>query len=155
MPENDASDAVQVVRFRVGESEFAIDVMAVSEVLVPQEVRAVPGQPDFMDGLVLLRGEFHPAMDLRRRFASPAADPATKFVVVRCRGLSLVLLVDGVGEVSWLPKSSLKEAPLHSSLGAGQSLSALADIGDAMVIILDADRLLSEQESTQLAKACS
>ncbi len=155
MPENEASDAVQVVRFRVGESEVAIDVMAVSEVLVPQEVRSVPGQPDFMDGLVLLRGEYHPAMDLRRRFGSPSAEPAIKFVVVTCRGRSLVLLVDGVGEVSWLPKTSLKEAPVHSSLGAGQSLSGLADVGDAMVIILDADRLLSEEESTQLIKACS
>lgn len=128
-----------------------MDVMSISEVLVPHEIIAVPGQPTFMEGLVSLRGEYHPAMDLRRRFGVDHVPPPTKFVVVGCRNRSVVLLVDRVGEVVWLPHSALRKTPMQNELGAAGSISALADKDDEMIVLLNADNLLSDDEFSQLS----
>ena len=151
---------VQVVRFVVGQQHFALNVMAVKEVVLPKPAQAVPGQPGFVKGLVELRGEYVPLIDLRQRFGAPDTKPDPKILVLTCLKRELALLVDSVGEVQWLESEEMRSARLDTSTG-GQSLGgqgvvgpsaveSIADVDGTMVMLLRGEALLSEHEWTQV-----
>lgn len=151
-PETDWQ-AMRVVRFRVGDRDFALDVMRVKEVLQPKPCKSVPGQPDFIEGLIELRGEYLPLIDLRKRFADPrdAAEPvAAKLLIVTSRGRALALRVDSVGEVACIEAARLRKPPIDNRIGAPGILLAVAQMDDAMIMVLAGDALLSDSEVTAL-----
>ncbi len=150
MWKQNTGDCIQVVRFSVADREFAFDVMSVLEVISPRPSVSLPGQPSFVHGVVDLRGTYLPLVDLRKRFAIGTDTPAGKFIIVRCQQRRLVLMVDGIGEVVWLAKSALQEAPVQNELGGTKSISWLSRVEESMVTILDADHLLHEEEMVKL-----
>lgn len=103
---------VELCAFRVGEEEYAIDLRRVREILLPQQVTQVPSAPECLDGVVGVRGEVIPAVDVRRRLGLPArAGPSGKVLVVNVAGRRLALLVDAVIEVMRLPRDALLPSP--------------------------------------------
>ncbi len=141
-----ASRTIQVVRFAVGARHFALDVMAVKEVLGPRHVKVVPGQPDFVRGLVELRGDYVPLIDLRQRFKSQRDKLPGKILVSHAGGHLLALLVDSVGEVQRLEPEDRRSPPLDTGLGGVSIVDSIAEMEGEMVLILRADALLSEDE---------
>lgn len=142
---------MQVVRFEVGGRQFALDVMAVKEVVLPRPVQEVPGQPDFVDGLVEMRGEYVPLVDLRARFGCGSSDENPRIIVLSCRRREIALLVDAVGEVQWIGEEDLRGAPLDTSaLGAG-AVKSIAEIDGAMVLLLAGEAILTDAEWSLLA----
>ena len=148
-----ASGVIQVVRFVVGNRDFALDVMAVKEVLRPTNVKVVPGQPNFVTGLVELRGEYVPLIDLRRRFKSQEADLPGKIVVTSANKRLLALMVDSVGEVRRLYRKDLRSPPLDTGLGGVSIVDSIAEMEGEMILILRADALLGEDEWALLPRA--
>ena len=148
-------EAMHVVRFSIGGRDFALDVMAVHEVLQPRSCEPVPGQPAFIEGLIALRGEYLPLIDLRTRFAKPgdfqarAKGPA-KLLIVTSRGRHLALAVDSVGEVERIEAARLRKPPVDNNIGAPGSLLAVAQTETAMVLVLACDALLSDSEIAAL-----
>ncbi len=141
---------VQVVRFVVGQRHFALSVMAVKEVVLPRPVQPVPGQPDFVEGLVELRGEYVPLIDMRKRFdVSPAGDDA-RILVLACLRREIALLVDSVGEVQWLEDDEMRTAPLDRGSGGGQAVESLAEVHGTMVLLLRGELLFTEEEWAHL-----
>lgn len=146
---------MHVVRFGVAGRDFALDVMAVQEVLQPRSCEPVPGQPAFIEGLIELRGEYLPLIDLRARFAqrghvqAPGAGP-TKLLIVTSRGRALALAVDTVGEVERIDAERLRKPPVDNDIGAPGSLLAVAQTDTAMVLVLACDALLSDSEIAAL-----
>lgn len=141
---------MRVVRFSVGDRQFALDVMAVDEVVQPRPATSVPGQPDFIEGLIELRGQYLPLIDLRRRFGSDAVEASAKLVIVTSLGRQLALVVDRIGQVDWIPSESLRSSPVENELGGETSVSAVAQLDGRMVVILGCDGLLSAQEMAAL-----
>lgn len=108
-----ADPVVELCAFRVGEEEYVVDLKRVREVVTPLRVRPVPLAPDAIEGVVDLRGEVIPLVDVRRRFGLPPAPPSRKarMLVVRVEGRLQALLVDAVLEVMRIPRSSIRPAP--------------------------------------------
>lgn len=106
-------ELVQLCAFRVGGEEYAIDIMRIREIVPPQKVTPVPRAPEFIEGVVNLRGAIVPVVDLRKRFGLPATPPGrtTKLVIALVARRLVGLLVDRVAEVVRLPRSELKPAP--------------------------------------------
>jgi purine-binding chemotaxis protein CheW len=113
-----AADAlVQLCTFRIGGEDYAIDVMRVREIIHPLPITPVPRAPAFVEGVVRLRGEVVPVLDVRKRLGVEARPPSRKsrFLVVNVAGRRIGLVVDEVCEVLRLPRSDLRAAP---ALGA-------------------------------------
>jgi len=110
-----AGDGVlaQLCTFRIGGEDYALDIMRVREIIHPLPVTPVPRSPAFVEGVIRLRGDVIPVVDVRKRFGLPTA-PATRasrFLVVTVARQRLALVVDEVCEVVRLPRSEIRPAP--------------------------------------------
>ncbi|MGC3996195.1 MAG: chemotaxis protein CheW [Anaeromyxobacter sp.] len=109
-----AEDAlVQLCTFRVGGEDYAIDIMRVREIIPPAPITPVPRAPAFVEGVVRLRGEVIPVLDVRRRLGLPVA-PATrktKYLIVNVAGRRVGLVVDEVTEVLRIQRAEIRPAP--------------------------------------------
>ncbi|HVP66341.1 MAG TPA: chemotaxis protein CheW [Anaeromyxobacteraceae bacterium] len=108
-----APSIAELVIFRVGSEEYAVDVRRVREVVAPLPVRRMPRVPEFMEGVADLRGEIIPVIDVRRRFGLHAGTPTrkTKLMVVHMGGSKVGLVVDAVLEVMRVSRAAIRPAP--------------------------------------------
>lgn len=151
-------ETLQLVAFRVGDGEYALDIMRVKEIINPVRIRPVPKAPAFIEGVIELRGAILPIVDLRKRFDLPATplERASKIiiVVIEIEGRRMVvgLIVDGVREPVRVPKEQLKAAPALSQ-GEAQYFAGVVylDDGDRFLMVLDLDTILSSKEKISLA----
>jgi purine-binding chemotaxis protein CheW len=119
-PEKKADEAggddeglAQLCTFRVGGEDYAIDIMRVREIIPPAPVTPVPRSPSFVEGVVRLRGDVIPVLDVRRRLGLKVTPPTrkTKYLIVNVAGRRLGLVVDEVTEVLRIPRSHLRPPP--------------------------------------------
>jgi len=116
-----AADAlVQLCTFRIGAEDYAIDIMRVREIIRPLPITPVPRAPAFVEGVVRLRGEVIPVLDVRKRLGVEAKAPTRKsrFLIVNVAGRRIGLVVDEVCEVLRLPRSDIRPAPALGAPGA-------------------------------------
>jgi len=113
-------DLVQLCTFRIGGEDYAVDIMRVREIIPPRPITPVPRAPAFVEGVVKLRGEVIPVLDVRKRLGvPPAADPhLSRFLVVNVAGRRLALVVDEACEVIRLPRREIRAAPPLGDTGA-------------------------------------
>lgn len=105
-------DIVQLAAFRVGTEEYVIDIMRVREILRPLPITKVRKGPRFVEGVISLRGQVIPIIDLRRRFDVPAEDHRhRKVIIMMIDGRVLGLVVDGMTEVVRVPRAEIRAAP--------------------------------------------
>jgi len=104
---------VQLCTFRIGGEDYALDIMRVREIIQPLPVTPVPRAPAFVEGVVRLRGEVVPVVDVRKRFGLPATPPTrkSKYLIVTVAGRRLGLVVDEVCEVLRLARADIRPAP--------------------------------------------
>jgi purine-binding chemotaxis protein CheW len=114
------SGRVQLCTFRIGGEDYAVDIMRVREIIQPLPITPVPRAPAFVEGVVHLRGEVVPVVDVRRRFGLPPSAPThkTKFLVVHLAGRRIGLVVDEVCEVVRLARAEIRPAPALMGLEA-------------------------------------
>jgi purine-binding chemotaxis protein CheW len=128
-----ASEAlVQLCAFRVGAEEYVIDLMRVREIIHPLRITPVPRAPDSVEGVVSLRGEVIPVVDVRKKFGVPPA-PFTRqsrFLIVNIAGRVVALVVDAVAEVLRIPRSAIRPAPALVSQGPRFFLGVCGRAGD-------------------------
>lgn len=140
----DDAGALFVV-FSIGREKYAADIAHIREILKPQEITEIPFTPDFLSGVINLRGKIVPVTDLRVRFgiAAAGAPAAERILVAQHGGGSIGLIVDSVDSVRPIPKRIVQPAPpiisgpIDSDYTAG--IAAL-DIG--VVVILDLEKTL-------------
>ena len=104
---------VQLCTFRIGGEDYAVDIMRVREIIHPLPITPVPRAPASVEGVVRLRGEVIPVLDVRRRLALPASAPTrrTRFLVVNVARRRIGLVVDEVCEVIRIPRDEIRAAP--------------------------------------------
>lgn len=141
-------ELLQMVSFRLGEEEFGLDILRVQEIIRHQHLTRVPNAPDFIDGVINLRGKVIPVAALRRRFGvSRVPDEGrTRIVVLEVQNTILGFIVDSVPEVLRIPKSAIVPPP---PLGAGGRayVSGVARLDDRLLLLLNVDQILTGQES--------
>lgn len=139
---------IRLTIFTVGEEEYAINIMKVVEILRPQKVTRIPNTPDFIEGLINLRGKVIPVIDLRKRFGikSTPGHENERTLLTRVGGEIVGLLVDDVREVCILPKSDIVPPPTMVKGIRTEYLEGVGKIGERLIIILNLDKILSTEE---------
>ena len=138
----------QIVALHLGEELYGVDIAAIHTVITPQAITHVPRTPDFVAGVMNLRGRIVPVIDLRRRFGLPeTTGKGQRIVIVDVDGLTAGLIVDAVSEVLRLPTSAI-DPP--SRLVASAEADCILGIGripteegeERLIILLDVYRTL-------------
>ena len=135
--------------FAVQESEYALCLANVIEIVVGQRIIEMPDVPDYIKGVINLRGKVIPVMDLRTRFGAPFREygPRSSIVVVEVDGESMGLAVDEVKDVVQIPAGQVSPPPNYRPKSSGARV--IAGVGrreEGVSIILDGPRLLSSAE---------
>lgn len=146
---------VQLVTFRVGGEEFGLDVFAVHEILRYQAPTPMPRAPEFVEGVLDVRGMLVPIVDLRRRFETPEVvyDEDTRIVLVDFNAERLGLVVDSVTEVLRAPETAVSPPPAYIRGLAAEFVRGIVRVGERLVVLIDLDRILSSDERIALAAA--
>jgi|SRR5271165_593475 len=145
--ESQSGEPLQLVGFRVGDEDFGIDILRVHEIIRVQQLTRVPHSPQPVDGVMNLRGRIIPVIALRKRFG---LDPAplgaeTRIMVAEIRGSVIGFIVDSVSEVLRIPAESM-QAPPRLTQVEKPYVSGVGKLNDRLVLVLDADRLIDEDE---------
>ncbi|MBX5460591.1 MAG: purine-binding chemotaxis protein CheW [Steroidobacteraceae bacterium] len=145
-----SSGAEQFLTFVLGGEEYGVTILQVQGIQGWDRVTPIPNTPDYILGVINLRGAIVPIVDLRRRFGMPAAEfgPTTVVIVVKVvneRGeRTLGLVVDAVSEVCSVSAEARQPAPDFGSGIKTDFVKGLATVDNRMVILLDIDRMVSE-----------
>ncbi|HCF06210.1 MAG: putative chemotaxis protein CheW [Desulfomicrobiaceae bacterium] len=146
---------LQLVTFRIGEEEFGVNILQVQEIIRMLDITKVPKAPDFVEGVINLRGKVIPVIDLRKRFGLPARerDKMSRIIVVEIGTTVVGFIVDAVSEVLRLPASTVEPPPPVVAGLDAEYISGVGKLDDRLLIMLDMDRLLSRDEKTALGAA--
>jgi purine-binding chemotaxis protein CheW len=132
--------------FLAGE-EYGVEVRQVQEIRRVTEITSVPRAPEFIRGVINLRGRILPVLDLRRRLAlgEVAMDRAARIVVVRIKERLLGLLVDGASQVLKVKVSQIEAPPEEVLQQGGDYIRGVAKLDDRLIILVDLERLLAHE----------
>jgi len=145
----------EMLVFRLGGEEYGVDILKVQEIRGYEKVTPIPRSPDFLKGVVNLRGSIVPVIDLRIKFGmpNPAYDSFTVVIVLRIAGRIVGAVVDAVSDVVQLAPGEIKAAPRLGSIVDSSYLSGVATQDDRMILALDIEKLLSAGELDLLGEA--
>ncbi len=144
-----ANDPVtQWVTFFLDNEKYGINVMQVQEVLRMTEIAPVPGAPDYVLGIINLRGNVVTVIDTRKRFGLPEqeADDATRIVIIEAENQVVGIVVDSVAEVVDLRASDIETAPNVGNDESSKYIQGVTSRGEQLLILVDVNKLLSEEE---------
>ncbi|MEW6423881.1 MAG: chemotaxis protein CheW [Bacillota bacterium] len=153
-----ADQTMQVVVFELAGQTYGMDINNVLEIIRPEAVTQVPGTPDFIEGVIKLRGQVILVIDLAKRFglARPGrVSEHSKIIIVEAGGTTVGMVVDGVSEVLRFSGSQIKPPPEIVTSRATAYLQGIVLIDEQLIILLDAHRILYEREKEALEEAAA
>lgn len=136
----------QFLVFKLDREEFGIDIKLITTIIEKDmSIARVPDTPDFISGVINLRGEIVPIMDLRRRFGLPSVEDteSTRIIIVKIDDIVLGIIVDQVTEVIQLNDDSIENVTNFSSDLSMDYIFGVGKINDRIVTILKLDKLLT------------
>ena len=147
-------ELLQLVTFSIGEEEFGVDILKVQEIIRTMEITKVPRAPEFVEGVINLRGKVIPIIDLRRRFglSSKTHDSHTRIIVIEINSMIVGFVVDSVSEVLRIPVSTVEPPPPVVAGMDSDYISGVGKLQDRLLILLDLDKLLSADDLEQLTQ---
>lgn len=139
---------LQVVGFRIGRETFGLPIAMVREIVRVPEITSVPNVPDYVEGVINLRGRIIPVIDLRKRFGQKSLDPdkRNRIVVVEVDNRALGLLVHSASEVLKVPPSEIESPQNVFQEGELSYVSGVAKLNGRLVILINLARLLQAGE---------
>ena len=134
--------------FLIDKELYGIDISYVTEIVGIQEITVMPNMPDYMKGIINLRGIIVPLMDIRLRFSMEPKeyDDRTCVVVVDFEGMSIGLIVDSVSEVIDLAAESIVELPQNSMGLSNRYIKNIGKLDSDVILLVDSEKLLTEDE---------
>ncbi len=149
----DNDPVIQWVTFRLDNEKYGIKVMQVQEVLRMTEIAPVPGAPDYVLGIINLRGNVVTVIDTRLRFGLPEREPDddTRIVIIEADNNVVGILVDSVAEVADLRASEIETAPNVGNDESSKYIQGVCSRGDELLILVDVNKLLSDEEWQEVA----
>jgi len=147
--ESDAADSSQFLTFVCAGEEYGVDILCVQEIKGWDGVTRVPYTPDYLLGVMNLRGVIVPVIDLRTRFGVQQREPDSSTVVIVVRVHSehgektAGIVVDAVSEVYSVTPENIKATPDLGAVADGACVRGLASVDGKMVMLLDIDKLVT------------
>ena len=147
--QNLAEDEVlQWVTFQLENETYGINMMQVQEVLRYTEIAPVPGAPDYVLGIINLRGNVVTVIDTRSRFGLPAGDVSenSRIVIIEAEKQVIGIMVDSVAEVVYLRSSEIDAAPAVGTEESAKFIQGVSNRDGQLLILVDLNKLLSDEE---------
>jgi purine-binding chemotaxis protein CheW len=140
-----SNGAREYLTFRLDQEEYGIDILKVQEIRGYEPPTRIANAPNFIKGVVNLRGTIVPIVDMRLKFncSKTEYDSFTVVIILNLRARIVGIVVDSVSDVMELPADSLKSAPDVDSVIGNDSVLGLGSLGDRMLILLDIEKLMS------------
>jgi len=150
---NDLSDLLQLVSFKIGNEEFAIDILKVQEIIKIISITKVPNSPYYVEGVINLRGRVIPIIDLRTRLGLEkiAHNNETRIIVVELHGTIVGFIVDAVNEVLRISKS-ITEVPPDLVVGINSEfIESVGKLDDRILILINLEKIILITEEPALS----
>ncbi len=151
------ADGGQYLTLRLGSEEYAIDILRVQEIRSYEEPTRMVNAPNFIKGVVNLRGVIVPIVDLRLKLniAKVEYTEFTVVIILNVRGTVIGAVVDAVSDVVTLSSQAIKPAPQFDAAIDARFITGLANIGERMLIVMNMEALLSNAELGMVNAALS
>ncbi|NLX91593.1 MAG: chemotaxis protein CheW [Firmicutes bacterium] len=141
-----------MVAFKLEKEEFAVDIHQVREVLKMTRVTPLPQSAHYIEGLINLRGEVIPVVDLRKRFELPEGERSeqTRIIIVEIQDSNVGLIVDSVTEVLRFSSSAIQPPPARIAGTRTDLIKGVGKVEERLLIILNLERILTTEEIISL-----
>ncbi|XOZ34431.1 chemotaxis protein CheW [Halomonadaceae bacterium KBTZ08] len=138
----------EYLTFTLGDESYALDILQVKEIRGYEAVTKIANAPEFIKGVINLRGDIVPVIDLRIKFSvgDPTYDEFTIVIVLQIDGRYVGVVVDGVSDVVTLTAEEIRPAPNFGVAFDSEYLIGLANVGEGMVILVDIEKLITSDE---------
>ncbi|MDT8428987.1 MAG: chemotaxis protein CheW [Pseudomonadales bacterium] len=149
---NSNDSMLQWVTFQLNNETYGVNVMAVKEVLRFDSVAPVPGAPDYVMGIINIRGTVISVIDARNRFNLPQVpqDENTRIVILEINRYVIGMVVDSVAEVVYLRQSEIESPPNTGQDESARFIQGVSNKNGQLLILVDMNSLLSEEELSEL-----
>jgi len=146
-------ELIQLVTFSIGEEEFGVNILQVQEIIRTMEITNVPRAPEFVEGVINLRGKVIPIVDMRSRFGleSKEHDKYTRIIVIEIDMIIVGFVVDSVSEVLRIPANSVQPPPPVVAGMDSDYIDGVGKLEDRLLILLNLDSLLDNEEMEALS----
>jgi purine-binding chemotaxis protein CheW len=136
---------LHIVGFKVGRETYGVPITSLHEIVRVPEITAVPDAPDYLEGVINLRGKIVSVMDLRKRFGEKQATlhRRNRILVVEHAGRLAGLIVDSASEVLKIPAEAVEPPPAAFQEGGLNCVTGLGKVGGRLVVLLDMSKLLA------------
>lgn len=145
----------QYVSFVLHGEEYGVPILCVQEIIRYETLTRVPQSPDYVDGVLNLRGQVIPVVNLRKKFELPERerDRSTRIIVVEVQKRVMGMVVDEVSEVLQVDMEDIAPPPPMGTHLRTDYISGMAKINETLVILLEIDKILTSEESVILETA--
>lgn len=135
--------------FALGDEVFGIEIRYVTEIINVQPITRLPGVPEFIKGIINLRGKIIPVIDVRLKFKKPAVpyDDRTCIIVVDTQEVLVGLIVDNVAEVITIDDENIVSPPEYGAEAQNRYIQGIGKVGDDVKLLLNIESLLKEEDS--------
>ena len=142
----------QLISFTVGAEEYGLELLRVKEVIRMRQITWLPKTPTCVKGIINLRGDVIPIVDLRERFGLAAQEQTamTRVIVVEVARRLVGMVVDSASQVVRIPADQFEPPPTVMGEASKDFITAVGKTGDKLIIMIDVDRILSTEEINQI-----
>lgn len=142
----------QIVAFSLGQETYGVDIGQVREIIPIQKIVPVPRAPEFVEGIINLRGKVIPVLDLRKHFGfeKKEPNPAQKIVLTESGGESIGVIVDSVSSVLRIAQDSIEPPAAVITGDQIEYIKGIAKVDDSLIVLLDLTRIISDAENRAL-----
>ena len=137
-----------LVTFRLGSGEYAIDIMQAKEIIKMEKITLIPNAPYFVEGVINLRGNIIPIIDLKKRFnlEESEGDKNTGIIIAKIEDVDMGIMIDSVSKVVSMANSDIQPPPSMLQ-GIGQRyIKGVGKMEDKLLVVLDLDKLFTNEE---------
>jgi purine-binding chemotaxis protein CheW len=152
-----STDCIQFISFAIGDDQYGVDIMAVREIKGWSEITHLPKQPDYVRGVLNLRGVIVPIIDLRCRFGQGLTEATVIHVViiVQMEQQLVGLLADRVSDIISVDPAKIKAVPKVAQSARLDFLSGIVTIDDAMIALIELPNLLTQPDVAREQKTAT
>lgn len=153
-------EVIQMISFSIGSELFGVRILVVQEIIMMSTITEIPNTPDFIEGVINLRGNIIPVLDLRKRLRLRSTGPTpggqrlvSRILVVEIDQAVTGFIVDSVSKVLTIPASRLFPAPEIIVAGVqSQYISGVVHLDEGIMVVLDFRKILTIEEKSALEK---
>ena len=142
---------LHIVGFQIGRETYGVPITSLHEIVRVPEITAVPGAPDYMEGVINLRGKIVSVLDLRKRLGEPAvtSNKQNRILVLEHKGKLSGLIVDSASEVLKIPVADVEASPTEHFEGNLDCITGLGKYQGRLIVLLDMAKLLESGTGTR------